>query len=108
MLFIHFILALPSLAFTALSFGIRPSGNIRELIKSKSNCFLGVWAGVGGRCLVFSTKHIVLFRISQRRKFFQNPRAGSITYALSELRRVFNLAQVGIWSVSVSLIELIF
>ena len=47
MLFIHFILALPSLAFTALSFGIRPSGNIRELIKSKSNCFLGVWAGGG-------------------------------------------------------------
>ena len=83
MLFTHFTLALPSLAFTALSFGIRPSGNIRELIKIKSNCFLGVWGR--GCCLVFSTKHIVLFSVSQRRKLFQDPRAGSITYTLSEL-----------------------
>ena len=58
---LYVILALPSLAFTALSFGIRPSGNIKELIKSGSNCFLGVWMG----WLLVFLAHSTLFSLGQ-------------------------------------------
>ena len=67
MLLIHFILALPSLAFIGLGFGIRPAGNIRELIyikkKSAHIAFLG-WGGVEVVC--FLAHNMLSFLVQAR------------------------------------------
>ena len=67
--FIHFILALPSLAFTELSFGIRPSNNVKGVNKKiAQNAFCGYCGCLWVFCLSFKT--LSSLGTSQRRKIF--------------------------------------